>query len=396
MQKASNHSVMRRAARARACWGMTLKTTEKLFYIHLPSYNTPLGINYKIMATSIYDAVWENDLERIKCLLETPGLEADDEQVVYTPLFYAIVYNRIEAAVLLLAAGANVNWTSTRWCTPIQKAASRGYKDMVILLLQAGADIEASTPRFPHSPLACACYNGNRDVVRLLIESGADVNRKMVQANSATKPLHYAVNKEKADIVELLLAAGAHVDGYSKDGETNDRGYMTPLQLAVRNGEGNCVRALLAAHADPNLATECGFRTALFDAVDNAIVAPGIVADLVKYGANVMHKNKRGFTPLQELSAQHLKCNFRKLSTYCAVVSLLVAAGDRNWGCVPLFCPGIERALLPVWRAAPQELPQVYKRLDPVLQQIVHVCLHILHNMLPEHLRMMILGAVLN
>jgi hypothetical protein len=36
-------------------------------------------------------------------------------------------------------------------------------------------------------------------------------------------------------------------------------------------------------------------------------------------------------------------------------VTLLVAAGDRQWRCVPTPCPGLEAALVPVWKAVPKE-----------------------------------------
>ena len=67
-------------------------------------------------------------------------------------------------------------------------------------------------------------------------------------------------------------------------------------------------------------------------------------------------------------SASHLK-----------VITALVAAGDRSWECVPTPCPGLEAAMLSVWQAAPDELPELVKRLDEEMKKVVQEVLRVLH-----------------
>jgi len=68
------------------------------------------------------------------------------------------------------------------------------------------------------------------DVLKLLLEHSADVQQRGV--NNYT-PLHYAVARNDAPAVELLLAFGA-----DPDARTNVDDYATPLQEAEVAGRG--------------------------------------------------------------------------------------------------------------------------------------------------------------
>ncbi len=58
-------------------------------------------------------------------------------------LFEAIDNRRLEAAKVLLAAGANVNARGDDEQTPLMLAVKRNYPEMVQLLIAAGADVNA-------------------------------------------------------------------------------------------------------------------------------------------------------------------------------------------------------------------------------------------------------------
>ena len=51
----------------------------------------------------------------------------------------------------------------------------------------------------------------------------------------------------------------------------------------------------------------------------------------------------------------------------------LVAAGDRSWECVPTPCPDLEAAMLSVWQAAPDELPELVKRMENPPQNLIEL-----------------------
>src|SRR5579872_1920946 len=59
-----------------------------------------------------------------------------------------------------------------------------------------------------------------------------------------TTALHWAVQADRLDIVEALVASGAKV-------KVTNRWGVTPLALAVTNGNSGITQALLKAGADP-------------------------------------------------------------------------------------------------------------------------------------------------
>ena len=84
-----------------------------------------------------------------------------------------------------------------------------------------GADVNGGTdPEKSFEPIHIACQRNLRDVVKLLIDHGADVN-----AISSIKsfPLHYAVLNRADDAAEVLLAHGA--DPNMQDGHGVHVGY---------------------------------------------------------------------------------------------------------------------------------------------------------------------------
>ncbi len=107
--------------------------------------------------------------------------------------------------------------------TALGLASFFGHKELVILLLEKGADpnIPASNP-FKVTPLHSACAISNYDIAELLIKNGADVNAKQMQG---VTPLHSAAHNGKIDLVKLLIENGADKQLKMDDGQT-------PLSMA--------------------------------------------------------------------------------------------------------------------------------------------------------------------
>ena len=91
----------------------------------------------------------------------------------FTPLHLAAEYGEKESALLLLEAGAEVNATVTaglyKGCTPLHLATKYGRTDIVEALLQAGAD-PTVTDSNGQTPLDLA--EENTDTAELLHEAG--------------------------------------------------------------------------------------------------------------------------------------------------------------------------------------------------------------------------------
>jgi len=141
----------------------------------------------------------------------------------------------------LLASGADVNEAGGNGKTPLYIASYKGYIDIVILLLEAGADANKVDTGYGETPLYAASGHGRADIVALLLNAGANVDK--ARKNDGGSPLVIASYARRADIVRLLLEAGADVHKAKWDGET-------PLYIASYSGYADIVTLLLNAGAD--------------------------------------------------------------------------------------------------------------------------------------------------
>lgn len=96
-------------------------------------------------------------------------------------------------------------------------------------------------PREGENSLVIAISNGDRGWLKTLLESGADPNTP----HRGTLPLHLAARRGEFDIVDMLAARGADIDGRDGSGRT-------ALMVAAASGDGLALGALLARGADPN------------------------------------------------------------------------------------------------------------------------------------------------
>jgi len=83
--------------------------------------------------------------------------------------------------------------------------------------------------------------DGNGAAVKRLLHMHGDPNAADPDGTTA---LHWAVQEDRLDMVEPLIAAGANVNATNRWG-------VTPLALAVTNGNAAITQALLKAGADP-------------------------------------------------------------------------------------------------------------------------------------------------
>ncbi len=149
---------------------------------------------------------------------------------------------RDHAAVqLLLKQKADVNAAQGDGTTALHWSAYHDDLEMMQWLIQAGADLSATTRLGAMTPLAIAATNGNAATVQLLLEAGADPNA----ANSnGTTPLMMAAAAGKPEAIKLLLDAGA--DPNARD-LTNDQ---TPVMFAAALNRGEAIRLLAGRGAD--------------------------------------------------------------------------------------------------------------------------------------------------
>ena len=144
----------------------------------------------------------------------------------------------------------------------------------------------------PETPLVDAVKRTDVPAVRALVQKRVDVNAAAIDGSTA---LHWAVQKDALELVDLLIGAGANI-------KAENRFHVTPLSLACTNGNFAIVERLLKAGADPNT-TLPGGETALLTAARTG--RPEVIKALVAYGADPnARESARGQTPLMWAAAE--------------------------------------------------------------------------------------------
>lgn len=161
--------------------------------------------------------------------------------------------------------------------TPLYLAVAKNQVEIAALLLANGADVDASDA-LGHTPLIQAMWGLNHDkMVRLLLAKGASVN---LCDNGNMTALAYAVKQGQLDDARILIANDANV---------NFESGMTPLYFAVIGHHREMVELLLANGADVN--HRIGGRTVLRlamidDYLTHQFSDPKIVALIKQYGGH--------------------------------------------------------------------------------------------------------------
>jgi cytohesin len=194
-----------------------------------------------------------------------------------TPLHWAIYKIDAELTGALLERGAQPDVINNYGSSPLAEAVKVADARLVEMLLDAGSDADVPNQE-GQTALMLAARAGSLDVAGLLVRHGADVNaRERWRGQTA---LMWAADGRSAELTRFLIGHGADVNvrALANDwpsqmtGEPRNQyrptGGMTPLLYAARSGCKDCVAALLDAGADPDRPTPDGV-TPLIVAMDN-------------------------------------------------------------------------------------------------------------------------------
>jgi ankyrin repeat protein len=168
------------------------------------------------------------------------------------PLQYITKHGDIELVRMLLDAGADVNAPPTGsdgqdGDTALQAAAKNGSVELIEILLDAGADINAPPPQeWGRTALQAAAMNGNIELVQILLDASADINAPPAEEWGYTV-LQAAAKTGNIELVQILLDAGADINAPT----SQERG-RTALQAAAEKGNIELVEILLNAGAEVN------------------------------------------------------------------------------------------------------------------------------------------------
>ena len=202
----------------------------------------------------------------------------------YTALHIAAIHGMVDVLEVLLDKGANIEASSNNQSKPIHLAARFGRVDALKTLLDRGANIEAKTD-ICFTALHDAADNGDLDVIRTLLDRGANIEAR---SNILSTPLHCAIYHGHLDAINLLLDRGANLEAKTDI-------LATPIHWAAKEGHLDVMKVLLSKGAQIE-AKSHNNGTPLHWAAEEAPVSA--MELLLDHGAYIEARDDDGYTPL--------------------------------------------------------------------------------------------------
>lgn len=286
------------------------------------------------------------------------GLDPDGD----TPLMCAAAYGCLTAVEALLAHGVDVNITNPAGITALHNAAWRpfgydnhveygrdencidqGLKNQIInLLLEQGANIDAATKDEGFTPLTVAMLKDHDEIFVRLMKRGADLNKTdahgrtplmlavkdcnprymnylcsnpAVRDNIAQRDregstlMHYVAQRRNS--AEALKFFKLFTSRLKLSFEANDN-QITPLHYAAFRAHAELINEMAALGIDVNATDDSGnsaLHVALFfdpEQVEYQQVQ-AVVRNLLAAGANPRLENQEGLSPLALASQRELR-----------------------------------------------------------------------------------------
>lgn len=209
------------------------------------------------------------------------------EKRLITPIIMAAQAGRTDVVRVLLEHGADVNAVEHSGKTALAYASGRDKKELAELLLSHGAK-PVKDGKSAGDALHSAALVGNLGLVQRLLAEDYPVDAR---DKSGETPLHRAAAWGRVEAAEALLSAGAKLDAASNMGRT-------PLHKAAgRHFKDNTamIKLLLERGADPNARDGQG-DSPLWAGAQPGM--PDVARLLIGAGADVNNRNKQGRTPL--------------------------------------------------------------------------------------------------
>nr|XP_012418951.1 PREDICTED: ankyrin repeat and SOCS box protein 3 isoform X2 [Odobenus rosmarus divergens] len=195
----------------------------------------------------IHEAAYHNSVECLRMLLHAVD---SSENYIKTKTFEGFCALHLAASQghwkivqILLEAGADPNATTLEETTPLFLAVENGQIDVLRLLLRHGANVNGSHSMCGWNALHQATFQENAEIIKLLLKKGAN---KECQDDFGITPLFVAAQYGKLESLNILTSSGANVNCQALD-------KATPLFIAAQEGHTECVELLLSSGADPDL-----------------------------------------------------------------------------------------------------------------------------------------------
>jgi ankyrin repeat protein len=296
--------------------GKHLESTENIFDMSHTFYQPESKVR----------KLWLESLKSIG--LRTPGIaEFRKEYELETggPVLHMAAYFGLlpviqnilhtKSKVLFWEEWRQVSKKDEQGLTALARAAQRGHVAVVQLLLEKGADIDASGGVAKRTPLMLATISGHEEVARLLIERGADLKAKdsteaialtFAAERGSTSTVNMLLHREADSHARDILKARALICAARGGQEALVRSFLleseavhmrdargrTALMCAAMGGHETIVELLLNAKADVKARAANGWSALIYTFASNAHnrSRAGILRMLLEHGADKEEK----------------------------------------------------------------------------------------------------------
>ncbi|KAJ7706659.1 ankyrin repeat-containing domain protein [Mycena rosella] len=311
--------------------------------------------------TALIAASYQGHSQLVRMLVEN-GADINTHADVGTALYWASSNGDLESARVLVQHSADFNIRGGVYHTPLLVASNRGHTELICMLIENGADVNAYAD--VGTALYWASCNGDLQSARLLIQNSAEIN---IRSGHYHTPLLAAASHGHSQLVRMLVENGADVNAHADVGtalyrasyeghlesarlliqnsaEINIRGgqYHTPLLAASNCGHSEMIRLLVENGADTNV--HAGAGTALYWASYNGHLESARL--LIQHSAKVNIEGGKCYTALGAASRKQHPDLVRLLLEKGADIN---AEGDHGppllWACSGPSSPAQEEVV---------------------------------------------------
>uniref|UniRef100_A0A7S4WGM4 RING-type E3 ubiquitin transferase n=1 Tax=Alexandrium monilatum TaxID=311494 RepID=A0A7S4WGM4_9DINO len=284
--------------------------------------------------TAIHQAAWQGHVQVLGQLIEHRADVLAKKDDGGSALALAAFRGQVGACTELLARmtpdSTDLGGSNHHGETPLHAAAAGGSADVVKLLIEAAARVDARTD-VEETALHRAVQFGASGAAAALLDARAEVGSRRDDDHT---PLDLAVLEGRSGLARLLLQHGASVAELRRDG-------MTPVHMAVVRearaprpaGEGSVLAVLVEARADP----DCRSRSQLtplhlvLGYLQQVPHRTNAIKSLLEQRADVEAVLRGGDRPLHLAVGGNLRVEAALLLEHRAAVN-----EARDDGCLPL------------------------------------------------------------
>ena len=265
------------------------KSLQLLAFIHETKGDFATASALEILSKDLKSDFDKESDARIGSLV-TSGLDTESSRVLVSNYYMKCANNLLYDLGMDLQAKYFEKDDALLKLTAVESSSGSRSKSNIAFtvryLLDQGANANARDSEEEGTALMKASSKGHRDIVQLLCERGADVNAKDKDGYTA---LHLAVEFGHIAVVELLLKQGANIEA------TGGRSAITALMDAALDGRDSIAVLLLRAGASVSAVNYRGSTALAYAAKYDHEVMAKILLD---YGADLELRDNEGSTPV--------------------------------------------------------------------------------------------------